>query len=179
MAGLSRFRRALHRLPLVLDRAGIPWLERAFTGVLGVEWIVLETVGRRTGRPHVVVLDVVGRAHAPERWYVQPAGGHGSQWVRNVRQQPHVTARVGGRRFAARVRDASGAEGAAVVLRFLRTHPWYGRLIVWLVGYVHDVDRPDAELGLDLARTPVFAVEPDAREEPSDGTGLDGTAPRD
>ncbi len=158
MAGPGRLRRALYRLPLLLDRARIPWVERAVTGVLGVEWIVLETVGRRSGRAHVVVLDVVGRE--ADRWYVQPAAGRRAQWVRNVLHEPRVTARVHGRRFPARIRDASGAEGAAVVLRFLRTHPWYGRVVVWLVGYVRDLERPDAELRRDLERVPVFAVEP-------------------
>jgi deazaflavin-dependent oxidoreductase (nitroreductase family) len=162
---LAQPRRALYRLPLVLDRAGIPWLERAFAALLGVDWIVLETVGRRSGRPHVVMLDVVGRRDVPACWYVQPADG-GSDWVRNVRRQPRVVARAGGRRFAARVRDASGAEGAEVVLRFLRTHPWYGRLIVWLVGYAHDIDRPDDVVRRDLERATLFAIEPAPPDAP-------------
>jgi deazaflavin-dependent oxidoreductase (nitroreductase family) len=153
-------RRALYRLPLLLDRPGLRWIERAASRVLGVEWIMLETVGRRSGRPHVVVLDVVGRD--ADRWYVQPAAGRRAQWVRNVLHQPQITARVHGRRFRARIRDASGPEGAAVVLRFLRAHPWYGRVVVWLVGYVRDVGRSDAELLRDLERVPVFAVEPAA-----------------
>src|SRR5262249_28266945 len=57
--------RLLFRLPLLLERAGIRWTERLFARLMGVQWIVLETIGRRSGRPHGVVLDVVGydRAH--------------------------------------------------------------------------------------------------------------------
>lgn len=127
--------------------------------MLGVEWIVLDTRGRRSGRPHTVMLDVIGYDAARDIYYVQPAAGRRSDWVRNVTADPHVTARVGPRHLRAVVRDATGPEGAAVVLRFLRAHPWYGRIIVWFVGYVDRIDRPDDELRRDLESTPVFAIE--------------------
>jgi deazaflavin-dependent oxidoreductase (nitroreductase family) len=163
-SSLGAFRRLLFGLPLLLDRLGARTLERAFARVLGVDWIVLETHGRRSGRPHTVVLDVVGRDPRRDVYYVQPAYGRGADWVRNVTANPDVAARVGERRFRARVRDATGREGADVVLAFLRAHPWYGRLIVWFVGYVQRIDRPDDALRRDLATTAVFAVEPRCRE---------------
>lgn len=156
-------RRLLFRLPLLLDRLGARTLERAFTRALGVDWIVLETRGRRSGRPHTVVLDVVGHDPMRDVYYVQPAYGR-ADWIRNVAANPDVAARVGERRFRARVRDATGREGADVVLTFLRAHPWYGRMIVRLVGYVDRIDRPDDALRRDLATTPVFAVEPRRQE---------------
>ena len=94
------------------------------------------------------------------------AEGRANQWVRNVAADPRVRVEVDGRSFPARVTDVTGAEGAEVVLRFVRRHPWYARLIVWLVGYVDSLDRPDDELRRALAATPVFAVRPDA-----DGSG--------
>ncbi|MEO8605974.1 MAG: nitroreductase/quinone reductase family protein, partial [bacterium] len=127
--------------------------------LLGVEWIVLETIGRRSGRLHDVVLDVVGRDVARDIYYVQPADGRRSAWVHNVGAHAEIDARLGARRLRVCVRDASGAEGAAVVLRFLRAHPRYARVIVWFVGYVDRIDRPDAELLQELATTPVFAIE--------------------
>jgi len=147
-------RRWLFRIPLLLHRAGIRGVER----VLGIDWIVLTTTGRRSGRPHVVMLDVVGHHAAGDVYYVQPADGRRADWVRNVAANPLVTAEVGGRRFQARVDDVTGAEGAEVVLHFIRTHPLYARLIVWFVRYVDRVDVPDDELRRALAATPVFAV---------------------
>jgi len=151
--------RLLFRLPLLLERAGIRWTERLFARLMGVQWIVLETIGRRSGRPHEVMLDVVGYDRARNTYYVQPAYGDRSDWVRNVRAQPTVSVRIGGRRIPARVRDATGREGAEVVLRFVRAHPHYARLIVWFVGYVESLDASDDKLRLELATTPVFAVE--------------------
>jgi deazaflavin-dependent oxidoreductase (nitroreductase family) len=156
---LRRIRRLIFRLPLLLDGTLGRGLQRMLTGATGVEWIVLDTVGRRSGRPHTVVLDVVGRDRARDIYYVQPADGRRSAWVHNVIAQPAVTARVGDHRVCARVRDASGAEGAEVVLRFLRAHPWYGRVVAWFVGYVERIDRADDALRHDLTATPVFAIE--------------------
>jgi deazaflavin-dependent oxidoreductase (nitroreductase family) len=152
-------RRLLLRVPLLLDRAGIRWVERMFARTIGVQWIVLETIGRLSGRPHDVVLDIVGHDRPSDTYYVQPARGYRTDWVRNVRSTPTINARIGGRRVRARVRDATGREGADVVLRFVRAHPYYARLIVWFVGYVDRLDRSDDQLRLDLATTPVFAVE--------------------
>jgi deazaflavin-dependent oxidoreductase (nitroreductase family) len=151
---MKRLRRWLFRIPLLLHRAGIRGVER----VLGIDWIVLTTTGRRSARPHVVMLDVVGH-HAPgDVYYVQPADGRRADWVRNVAADPTVTAEVGGRTFRARVDDVTGAEGAEVVLHFIRTHPLYARVIVWFVRYVDRVDVPDDELRGALATTPVFAI---------------------
>ena len=159
-------RRLIFRLPLQAERLIGQGVWRLAAQTLGVEWIVLETIGRRSGRPHAVVLDVVGRDAARDVYYVQPAEGRRSAWVHNVGAHPDVAARVGARRMRVHVRDATGAEGAAVVLRFLRAHPWYARVIVWFVGYVDRIDRPDAELLPKLADTPVFAIEvmPGARD---------------
>jgi len=151
---MKTLRRWLFRIPLLLHRAGIRGLER----VLGIDWIVLTTTGRRSGRAHVVMLDVVGHHAAGDVYYVQPAEGRRTDWVRNVAANPVVTAEVGGRRFQARVDDVMGAEGAEVVLHFIRTHPLYARVIVWFVRYVQRVDVPDDELRRALATTPVFAI---------------------
>ena len=152
-------RRLIFRLPLQAERLVGQRVWRVAASTLGVEWIVLATIGRRSGRPHTVVVDVVGRDAARDIYYVQPADGRRSAWVHNVAAHPDIAARIGARHLRVHVRDATGAEGAAVVLRFLRAHPWYARIIVWFVGYVDRIDRPDAELLQALADTPVFAIE--------------------
>ena len=157
--GPGWFRRTLFRLPLLLDRAGLRWIQRAVTAAIGIDWIVLETVGRRTGRRHTVILDVVFSDAKRGLYYVQPAYGRRADWVRNAIAQPEVTVRLGGRTTRARLRDATGREGAEITLRFIRAHPWYSRMIVWFVGYVDSIDRPDEELRERLASTPVFAIE--------------------
>lgn len=151
---MAALRRAVFRIPVLLHRAGIRGVER----VLGIDWLLLTTTGRRSGRSHVVMLDAVGHDPASDTFYVQPADGRRADWVRNVAANPEVIAEVRGRRFEARVEDVTGPEGAEVVLHFIRSHPLYARIIVWFVGYVERVDVPDEQLRGALATTPVFAV---------------------
>jgi deazaflavin-dependent oxidoreductase (nitroreductase family) len=152
---MHRLSRLLHRAPIFFHRFGVRGYER----LLGIDWILVTTRGRRTGRPHSVMLDIVGYDPATDSYYVQPADPGSAQWVRNVEVQPLVEAAARGRSFKANVREVTGPEGAEVVLRFVREHPWYARLIVWLVGYVETIDLPDDELRAQLARTPVYAIE--------------------
>ncbi len=153
---------ALHRAPLWLHRWGIRGWERA----LGVDWIVLTTRGRRSGAPRAVMLDAVGHDVATDTWYVQPADGRRAHWLRNLLAHPTAMLEVRGRRFEATARDATGREGADVVLRFIRTHPRYARLVVALVGYVDSIDHPDAVLRAKLLDVPVMALTPTTSEAP-------------
>jgi deazaflavin-dependent oxidoreductase (nitroreductase family) len=149
-------RTTLYRLPLALRRLGIAGYERA----LGVDWIVLTTRGRRSGLAREVVLDAVGHDPGTDTWYVQPADEAGAQWLRNLRAHPVATVEVRGRRFQARATEVTGPVGAGVVLSFIRRHPWYARLVVWLVGYVDRVDLPDDELLAKLRSVVVVALHP-------------------
>lgn len=65
------------------------------------EFCYLTTVGRRSGRPHEIE---IWFGVADGRLYML-AGGHRSDWVRNLRAQPNVTLRIGpdSRRGRARV----------------------------------------------------------------------------
>ena len=173
---MASLRRVLFRLPLTVERVAGWHLQRWLTRLAGIDWIVLETIGRRSGRPHTVVVDIVGSDAARRVFYVQPADGRRAAWVHNVVAQPNIWVRIDGHRAPARVRDATGAEGATVVLRFLRAHPWYGRVIVWFVGYVRDVGRPDDVLLRELVSTPVFAIEIDQLEDAPDYSPQRGRA---
>ncbi len=156
MTGPDTLRRFLYRLPLVLEGSGLPALAQR---VLGVDWIVLETVGRRTGRPHAVALDILHHDAEADRYYVQPAYGDAADWVRNVRRDARARARVGARRFEAGVRDVTGPEGAEAMLRFVAAHPWYARLIALFVGHVHGLGRPEPALRRDFERLTTFSVD--------------------
>ncbi len=145
---------AAYRVPLWLRRLGVRGYER----VLGIDWIVLTTRGRRTGAPRTVVLDVVGHDPASDTFYVQPADGRRAQWFQNLLADPRATAEVRGRRFDVEATDVTGPVGAGVVLRFIREHPLYARLIVWFIRYVDSVDHPDDVLRAKLADVPVMAL---------------------
>ena len=113
------------RLPVAIYRLGLPGYERLF----GQRWILVTTTGRRTGRPHAVMLDLVGHDTTPGRYCIQSGWGRSVDWVRNIEAQPLVEAQLGRRRFTARVVDVSGAEGAEWALRFMKARPLQSRLM--------------------------------------------------
>lgn len=85
-------RRALVRAPIWLYRAG-------FGRLLGDRLLMLEHIGRRTGVPRYVVLEILTRPD--DDTYVVASGfGSHAQWFRNVLAEPRVRVWSGGRRRA-------------------------------------------------------------------------------
>ena len=106
-AALLRVRR-LARAPI--------WLFRARLGLLfGGRLLMLEHVGRVSGRRRYVVLEVVARP-ARRRYVVASGFGTGAQWFRNVVAEPHVRVFVGSRGPAAATATRLSDEQAADAL---------------------------------------------------------------
>jgi deazaflavin-dependent oxidoreductase (nitroreductase family) len=86
-----RFSRAVVRAPILVYRCGLGWL-------FGRRLVLLTHVGRRSGRPRQVVLEVVGRGSTPGSYIVASGYGSRAHWYRNVLAHPEVTYQVGRRR---------------------------------------------------------------------------------
>nr|WP_041781727.1 nitroreductase family deazaflavin-dependent oxidoreductase [Mycolicibacterium chubuense] len=107
---------ALVRAPIAVYRARLGFL-------FGTRALMLEHVGRRTGKTRYVVLEVVG--HPSPEVYVVPSGfGERSQWFRNVVAHPDVKVSVGTRHsVAATARRLSAAEADEVLRQYIDRHP--------------------------------------------------------
>ncbi|WP_116709373.1 nitroreductase family deazaflavin-dependent oxidoreductase [Actinomycetospora cinnamomea] len=86
-----RLTRALVRAPILVYRCGLGW-------IFGRRLVLLTHVGRTTGRPRRVVLEVVGRGPVAGSYVVASGYGRRAQWFRNVVAHPEVTYQVGRRR---------------------------------------------------------------------------------
>lgn len=109
-----------------LVRAPI-WVYRARLGFLfGSRMLVLEHVGRKTGLPRQVVLEVVD--HPTPDTYVVPSGfGDRAQWFRNVQANPRVRVRAAGRAATpatARVLGQPEADRALSAYRHRHPRAW-------------------------------------------------------
>lgn len=100
------------------------WLYRARLGFLcGTRLLMLEHIGRTSGRRRYVVLEVVDRP-APGRYVVVSGFGEQAQWLRNVRADPHVRIYVGGHRpYPARAQRLDPDAAAASLARYAAAHP--------------------------------------------------------
>lgn len=90
--------------------------------LLGQRFLLLTSVGRRTGRPRQTVLEVAGRSPSGE-WYVVAGWGERSDWVLNCRAAPPLELRVGRYRGRPSVRFLDPAETLTLLREYERTHP--------------------------------------------------------
>ena len=118
--------RWLVRLPIPLYRASLGWL-------LGDRFLMLEHLGRKSGRRRFVVLEVL----AQERNMVRVVSGlgPGAEWYRNLQANGVAYISIGRfRRVRARVRFLD-EEGSAERLReYARHHPTAWRHLYAAIG---------------------------------------------
>ncbi len=108
--------RRLVRAPIWLFRHGLGWL-------LGTRILMLEHVGRTSGLPRYVCLEVVERP-SPTTIVIVSGFGTSAQWYRNLRAHPGCRVSVGRRRdVPARGRLLPDAEAAAALDRYREAHP--------------------------------------------------------
>ena len=104
------------RLPIWLYRAGLGWL-------LGHRFLMITHVGRKSGLPRRVVLEVVGHDRSSGTYVVASGWGEKSDWFQNVRKTPQVIVHVGRRRFAAVAERLPVDEAERTLLDYARQHP--------------------------------------------------------
>lgn len=141
--------RRLLRLPIALCHAGLG-------GVFGRRLVLVEHVGRRTGRQHEVVLEVVDRAGGA----VTVASGYGprADWYRNLLASPRTTMTLGTHRQPVTVRALDAEEGSAVLLAYGRRHRRAARVVARRMGY--EIDGSDADLAELGRRLPFLRLSP-------------------
>ncbi len=123
----SGFRRWLFGAPV--------WLFRARLGtLLGGRFVMLEHRGRRSGRRHSTVLEVIRRDRASGERFVVSGYGPAADWYRNVAAGGLEAVWVGWRPLPAVARLLDDDEAAAELTRYQADHPRVAARLVDLVG---------------------------------------------
>lgn len=105
----------LMRIPIPLFRAGFGWL-------LGPRFVMIEHLGRSSGEPRYVVVEVIERTD--RAIFVVSGFGAKAHWYRNLRANGVAylsTGRVRRQRVEANLLDS--AQSAAVLERYATAHP--------------------------------------------------------
>jgi deazaflavin-dependent oxidoreductase (nitroreductase family) len=132
----------LLRLPALLYRLGLGW-------VLGHRFAAITHRGRRSGRVHRSVVEVVRFDPVGREVVVASAWGGRTDWYRNLRAEPALEVRTGRLRFVPEQRLLSADETFAEVRGYARRHPLAARLMPWLFG-VHP-NAPEAVARAEVA----------------------------
>jgi deazaflavin-dependent oxidoreductase (nitroreductase family) len=112
----SGLKRWLLRLPIWLYRFGLG-------GLLGGRFVMLTHIGRKSGLPRQVVLEVVNHDAATDTYFIASGWGEKADWLRNIERTPHVLLDAGRRRFEATATRLSQAEAAEQFGLYARRHP--------------------------------------------------------
>lgn len=111
--GLYRFG---FRFPIYLYRMHLGWL-------LGNRFLMLTTIGRKSGKPHQSIIEVVSLDKQTGEYTIASGWGVKSDWYRNLKKNPKVLVNVGRRTFRATADQLSAGDAEKMLLRYAHDHP--------------------------------------------------------
>ena len=148
------FMRFLARIPIFLYRFGLGRL-------MGSRFLVLTHIGRVSGLPREVALEVMRYDKPSDTYFVTSGWGEEADWYRNVMKTPEVTVRAGGRRVQAVAERLPVEQAEEEMLTYARRGPAAARSLAKLMGYEADGSEEGYRaLGRQL---PIIALRPAAR----------------
>lgn len=110
--------------------------------LLGHRFLLLRHLGRRSGRAHSTVLEVLSWDGASREAIVMSGFGPRAQWLRNVLAAGQAEIEIAHERWAASVRALGPSEAAAVFADYERRNrfalPLVRRMLARLAGFEYD-----------------------------------------
>ncbi len=118
------------KIPLFVHKLGFGGWER----IIGAQWMLITTIGRKSGRHRQVMVDVLLHNGQTDAYYILSAYGSRADWVRNIQVNPRFEAQVGRRKFSARASTLSGEKAGEMLVQFYRLKPAYTRAVMNAAG---------------------------------------------
>jgi deazaflavin-dependent oxidoreductase (nitroreductase family) len=141
-------------MPIRLYRLGLGWL-------FGRRLLLLNHIGRVSGKPRQVVLEVVAHNPADGSYVVASGWGPTAAWYRNILHTPNVTIQVGTRTMPMKAEPLGRDEGAAIFADYASRHRMAAKyLLPRLMGF--SVDGSDADFRAVGERMPFVRFVPAA-----------------
>jgi deazaflavin-dependent oxidoreductase (nitroreductase family) len=117
------------KIPVAVARMGFAGWER----LIGVEWMLLTTVGRKSGKKRYSMVDVLLHDEKTDTYFIEVGFGKNSDWYRNIQAQPNFEAQVGRRKFKASAEALPCEKTADVMVEFVRKRPAYAKSVMKMV----------------------------------------------
>jgi len=124
------------RMPITFYRLGLG-------GLLSGRFLLLNHIGRKSGLPRQVVLEVV--KHEPTSGIYTVASGFGptSDWYRNLQSRPDVTIQVGRRKITVTAHFLTQSEGGEMMMDYARRYPKAGMALSKTLNYPVGEGKPE------------------------------------
>ncbi len=139
-------------------RAPIWFYRLGLGGLLGGRFLLLNHIGRKTGKPRQAVLEVVQHDKETGAYVVASGFGEKSDWYLNVMANPEITIQVGRKRIAARATRLPLPQAIAVMLDYNHRHPNALRTLAGILGY--RTDGSEADVRYLAGVIPIMALTP-------------------
>jgi deazaflavin-dependent oxidoreductase (nitroreductase family) len=129
------FLRWLLRLPIDLYQLRLGWL-------LGERFMLIEHLGRKSGKWQKVVIEVVGHDEETDTYFAASGWKQRSNWYRNILAHPQVRLSVGRRsRLTAVAQTLDATSAGDRLLDYARRHPLAMRELAEIMGFPnHDTE---------------------------------------
>ncbi|MBI2820120.1 MAG: nitroreductase family deazaflavin-dependent oxidoreductase [Acidobacteria bacterium] len=145
------------RFPIVLYRIRLGWL-------LGGRFLMMTHIGRRSGQPRRVILEVVRHDRKTNTCVIASGWGEQSNWIRNIERIPAVTVQVGLRKWPASATRLTSDAGERELADYAIRHPASFRgLVKW-----YQIDAAQIASTKEIcrqmsSRIPLFVLQPQPR----------------
>lgn len=148
VTGLKKF---FFRAPLFLYRIGLG-------GLLGHRFLLLNHIGRKSGKPRQTVLEVVNHDKASDTYFIASGFGKKSDWYLNILAQPQVNIQVGWRKMAVTAVPLTPEQSGQAMVDYARRYPIAAKNLGKVIGY--DVSTEEEYRAVGRESIPFIALEP-------------------
>ena len=104
------------RLPIWFYRAHLGWL-------LGNRFLMLTHTGRKSGKSHQTVIEVVQYKKDTDTYFVVSGWGEKADWYQNIHKTPSVTIHTGRRTFQSQAEFIPVENAIEIVETYVHDHP--------------------------------------------------------
>ncbi len=135
------------------------WFYRLGLGsLLGGRFVLLNHIGRKTGKPRQAVLEVMQQNQETGAYVVASGFGEKSDWYQNVMAHPDISLQVKNKRMTAYAERLPLSQATEVMLDYNRHHPTALRSLAGILGYRTDGSETDVRFLAGVI--PIVALKP-------------------
>lgn len=145
------------KFPLFMHKIGLGGWEK----IIGAEWMLISTIGRKTGKRREAMVDVMDYDQAADTYYIEAAYGSRTDWLKNIKVNPVFEAQVGRRKFKAQAQELNAADTGEMLVRFFRRKPAYTRSVMTMAGMKFKDEDELREMGKNLT---LLSIKPEKGE---------------
>lgn len=148
---VTGLKRLFFRAPIYLYRLGLG-------GLLGKRFLLLNHVGRKSGKTRQTVLEVVNHDKETDTFYIASGFGKKSDWYLNILEHPEVNIQVGWRKMRVTAVPLTPEESGQAMVDYARRYPTAAKNLSKILGF--DVSTEEEYRTIGQEHIPFIALKP-------------------